>query len=172
MHIIADTHLHSSFSNDSDTPMEAMIQQGIKKGLRIMCFTEHQDEDFPDTPGYPALPNNLVETDSYLYDILRFREKYQDQITLLFGIELGLQPHVADFNTNYAKSYPFDFIIGSSHVCQGMNPYYPLFFADKTDETAYRLYFESILQNLLVFDDFDVYGHLDYIVRYGKNPNQ
>ena len=43
----SDSHLHSSFSSDSDTPMEEMIQTAISKGLSSMCFTEHQDLDFP-----------------------------------------------------------------------------------------------------------------------------
>ncbi|MCI9013338.1 MAG: histidinol phosphate phosphatase, partial [Lachnospiraceae bacterium] len=33
MPITADYHLHSSFSGDSDTPMEEMIQKGIALGL-------------------------------------------------------------------------------------------------------------------------------------------
>ena len=43
-----DYHLHSSFSGDSEAPMEEMIQQGIRLGLSAMCFTEHIDPDFPD----------------------------------------------------------------------------------------------------------------------------
>ena len=36
----------------------------------------------------------------------------------------------------------------------------------------YLEYFESILENLSVFRDFDVYGHIDYVVRYGPNKNK
>lgn len=46
-----DFHIHSSFSGDSDAPMEQMIQEGLKKGLRTMCFTEHMDMDYPEEPG-------------------------------------------------------------------------------------------------------------------------
>ena len=31
--ILWDCHMHSSFSADSDTPMEVMIQTAIEKGL-------------------------------------------------------------------------------------------------------------------------------------------
>lgn len=34
-----------------------------------------------------------------------------------------------------------------------------------------REYFESILENIAAFDGFDVYGHIDYVVRYGPNKN-
>ena len=31
--------------------LEQMIQEGLKKGLRTMCFTEHMDMDYPEEPG-------------------------------------------------------------------------------------------------------------------------
>ena len=91
MPIIADCHLHSSFSGDSHTPMEEMVLQGIAQGLETMCFTEHQDFDYPDREG---LDGNifLLDTDPYLYDLARLKEKYAGKIRLLFGVELGLQP--------------------------------------------------------------------------------
>ncbi len=33
-------------------------------------------------------------------------------------------------------------------------------------------YFESILENFAAFDEMDVYGHIDYVVRYGPNQNR
>ena len=47
MSIFYDCHLHSSFSADSETPAEAMIQRAISIGLSGMCFTEHLDTDCP-----------------------------------------------------------------------------------------------------------------------------
>lgn len=170
MPITADLHLHSSYSGDSDTPMEDMILKGIDLGLSTMCFTEHNDFDFPEEPGEPA-DRFLLNPDPYLYDIIRYREKYADQIRILFGVELGLQPEVMRKNAILAKSYDFDFIIGSSHICHGRDPYYPAFYEGRSEEEAYREYFESILENIKKFSNFDVYGHLDYVVRYGPNKD-
>lgn len=170
MPIQADCHLHSSFSGDSDTPMEEMILQGISQGLSAMCFTEHNDYAFPDSPELPGAAF-LLNADSYLYDLARFREKYAGQIRLLFGAELGLQPAVTRENAVFAKSHEFDFIIASSHVCRGKDPYYPEFYEGRSDEAAYREYFESVLENIRKFSNFDVYGHLDYVVRYGKTKD-
>ncbi len=170
MAITADFHLHSSFSGDSDTPMEEMILKGIELGLSEMCFTEHNDFDYPvterDTEGFFEL-----NPDAYLYDFLKLREKYADRIHLLFGVELGLQPHLSRRNAAFAKAHEYDFIIGSSHLCHGKDPYYPAFYEGRTQEEAYREYFESILENLKVFSNFDVYGHLDYVVRYGPKKD-
>ena len=171
MPITADCHLHSSHSGDSDTPMEEMILQGIKQGLDTMCFTEHHDIDYPNSPDGPG-DIFLLNTDSYLYDLVRLKEKYEGRIRLLFGVELGLQPEAFRPISVYAKSYEFDFIIGSSHICHGRDPYYTAFYEGRSEEAAYREYFESILENAKRFSCFDVYGHLDYVVRYGPNMDR
>lgn len=172
MPITADFHLHSSHSGDSDTPMEEMILQGISKGLTEMCFTEHNDFDAPDTPDGTPGSIFLLNTDSYHSDILRYQEKYADKIKILFGAELGLQAHLMEQDAVFAKSCDFDFIIGSSHFCSGKDPFYPPFFEGRSEEEAYMEYFLSILNNLKTHSDFDVYGHLDYVVRYGPNRDR
>lgn len=171
MPITSDCHLHSSHSGDSDTPMEEMVLQGISQGLTTMCFTEHNDFGYPDSPEMSG-DMFLLNTDSYLYDLARLKEKYADKIRLLFGVELGLQTEVMRQNAIFSKSHEFDFIIGSSHVCHGQDPYYPDFFQGRSEEEAYREYFESILENIKKFSNFDVYGHLDYVVRYGPNKDR
>lgn len=171
MAIRADYHLHSDFSGDSREPMENMILKGIESGLTHMCFTEHMDMDFPPSEEITS-ETFLVNTDSYLYDLLKYKEKYADKINILFGIELGLQPHLKRELAVYAKSYDFDFIIGSSHVCNKKDPYLPSFYENRCEEEAYREYFISILDNIKSFSNFDVYGHLDYVVRYGATKDQ
>ncbi|MCM1267387.1 MAG: histidinol-phosphatase HisJ family protein [Bacteroidales bacterium] len=166
MPITADFHLHTSFSGDSDTPMEEMILRGIELGLTEMCFTEHNDFDFPVSDAEPADFWEL-NPDAYLYDFLKLREKYADRISLLYGVELGLQPHLSKKNAAFAKEHDYDFIIGSSHICHGRDPYYFSFYEGRSQEEAYLEYFESILENLKSYSNFDVYGHLDYVVRYG-----
>lgn len=170
MPISADYHLHSSFSGDSDTPIEEMVLQGIRLGLAQMCFTEHQDFDYPVSKETPAGYFDL-NPDSYLYDFLKMKEKYADKVKLCFGVELGLQPYLAKKNAAFAKAHDYDFIIGSSHLCNGKDPYYPAFYEGRSQYEAYREYFTSILENLKVFSNFDVYGHLDYVVRYGPDKD-
>lgn len=171
MTITADYHLHTHNSGDSTAPMEDMIKKGISLGLTTMCFTEHMDMDYvygkPEEAGMFEL-----NTDSYLYELATLKEKYENQIQILFGVELGIQPHLQKELNRYSRSYPFDFIIASSHICHGRDPYYPSFYEGRSDEEAYREYFSSILENLDVFSNFDVYGHLDYVVRYGASRDK
>ena len=51
-------------------------------------------------------------------------------------------------------------------------PYYPAYYKGRSERQAYLEYFASILENVAAFDAFDVYGHIDYVVRYGPNKNR
>lgn len=164
-----DCHMHSSFSADSQTSMEDMILGAISRGLEGICFTEHLDPDYPPTPDNQIFH---LELDSYRDRLTSLKEKYRSRITVNFGIEYGLQPHLTeDFNSRLSQ-YPFDFVIGSSHVVHGYDPYYGQFFEGRSETDCYREYFESILENLKFFSGIDVYGHIDYIVRYGPGKNR
>lgn len=171
MAVTADYHLHSSHSGDSDAPMETMIQSAVSRGLTHICFTEHMDLAYPVSPETPA-GYFEVDTDSYLTQLIRLREKYAPQIRVAFGVELGLQSGIAGQIEAYAGSHAFDFIIGSSHAVNGKDPYYPSFYEGRRKEDAYREYFQSIIDNVEAFSDYDVYGHLDYVVRYGPGKDR
>lgn len=161
-----DQHMHCNFSGDSDALPEDMIKAGIAHGLSGICFTDHLDYDYPEEPNI-----FLLDFDNYFKALSDLREKYADKISVNIGIELGLQPQAAGQNLAVAVKYPFDFIIGSSHVVNHMDPYYPEFFAERNEDEAYMEYFESVLENINSCVDFDVYGHIDYVVRYGPNKN-
>ncbi len=171
MPVTADCHLHSSFSADSTAPMEDMVKAGIERGLTTMCFTEHNDFCMPTLPDFPP-EKWVLNTDSYLYELLKLKEKYADRIRILFGVEIGFQECCVREDAVYAKSHEFDFIIGSTHIVRGMDPYYPEFFEGRDDEEAFHEYFEDELKNIKKHSNFDVYGHLDYIVRYGKSVSK
>ena len=157
----ADYHVHTSFSFDSDSDPEKMIEAAIRKQLKTICITEHQDIDFAE-PGWE------IDFENYFPNLRELQDKYQDKIEVLIGIEIGLQMHLKEQNESLLAKHPFDFVIGSIHMFDGYDPYYPGYFENKTDEEGYRRAFEITLENIRNTSDFDVLGHLDYIVRYGK----
>ena len=164
--ILGDYHLHSTHSEDGEATMDEQIEAGIRAGLKYMCFTEHMDMDWPIDDGF------LLDTDKYLEDYKRCRDKYADRIEVFFGVEYGFQSHLTGHNREYANAYPFDFIIGSQHLCFGQDVYYPEYFEGMSEKEAYRRYFECTLESVCLFDEYDVMGHIDYVVRYGPNRNR
>ena len=157
--ITADLHVHTSFSTDSEESLDNAVSAAIAAGLKTLCITEHMDMDYP-------TGEFQLDTSAYRQALFSIKERYSDRIELLFGVELGLMDYLAPRLYEYAKAYDFDFIIGSSHLVDGIDPYYPGYFDKLGDKEGIRRYLQSILDNIAAFDDFDVYGHLDYVVRY------
>ncbi len=163
-----DTHMHSHFSGDSDALPSEMISSAINKGLEGICFTDHIDFDYVE----PDKDLFTFDPDEYYMELLPLKRSFESRLKINIGVELGLQPHIAAQNDDFVSSYPFDFVIGSSHMVHGMDPYYPPYFKERTNDEGIREYFESILENIKAYENFDVYGHLDYIVRYSPLKNE
>lgn len=164
--MLSDCHVHTSFSGDSDTPPEVQIERAIELGLKYICFTDHHDHDVVSDICFE------LDIDSYFEKMTALREKYRDSIDIGIGIELGLQVHLADYLTNLVKKYPFDYVIGSVHFIDGLDPYYPKYFFGRSEREAYERYFSAVLENISSMSCYDSLGHLDYIVRYGPNKNR
>ena len=160
-----DTHMHCIFSGDSTADPEKMILAAIEKKLDGICFTDHIDYDYPGPTPFGFDP------DEYFKVLQPLAAAYRDKISVHIGVELGLQPHLKERYDTFLASGSFDQVIASSHVVHGFDPYYADFYQGKTEDEAYLEYFESILENIAVFENFDVYGHIDYVVRYGPNKN-
>lgn len=167
--IFPDYHLHSSFSSDSEADISDIIDSAKAKGLSSLCITDHYDMDFPVFPDDPLMTFEL-DTDAYYSCMSKVRDSVAPDFDLRIGVELGVMPHIADKLNAYADAHPeLDFIIASSHLVDGFDPYRPEYFDGKTDKEAYYRYFETILESVNAFQHFNVYGHIDYILRYGKS---
>ncbi|MEG7531462.1 MAG: histidinol-phosphatase HisJ family protein [Hungatella sp.] len=164
--MFSDVHMHTEFSGDSHTPTATQIEQAISLGMKEICITEHHDYDVHSETDF------ILDLDSYLPAMKKLQAIYADRIRVNIGIELGLQLHIKSYLDHLILQYPFDFIIGSCHFIDGIDPFYPSFFEGRTEQETYEHFFDVTLQRIRQMDCFDVLGHLDYIVRYGPNQNR
>ena len=118
--ILADCHVHSCFSSDADTPVEQMIEAAIAQGRKYFYLTDHHDFDYP--IGEDGRDFQLPRED-YTLRLEQLRDAYKDKIELRIGVEMGLMAHIADKINDYVSGYHFDFVIGSSHLVRGQDPY-------------------------------------------------
>ena len=165
MPITADYHIHSHHSGDSTAPMEEMIKSALEKGLAEICFTEHLDLDYPDCPDLEPGAFDL-DVKTYTNDLTSLSDKYKEKIAIKFGIEIGMQTQISHENLEFSKCDDFDFIIASQHIVDHRDPFYPGFWDPDTVENIMKRYFDLTLENIKLFSNFDVLGHLDYISRY------
>ncbi len=166
--ILADFHTHTNFSTDSDSTPESMIEHAISLGLTTYCITDHMDYRYP----HGREGSFTFSPADYISCLQELKERYSNQIELLLGIELGLRnepeqkKEVRKYYDSLLSSYPFDFVIGSTHVLQNIDPYHKEFWTAKTTKDGILAYFQSIAHNTEFYRGFQIYGHLDYIVRY------
>lgn len=157
----ADYHLHTDASSDSEAPMELMIKRAIALGLDEIALTDHVD--FDDRYTY-------TDYNEYIPRFNELKEKYKNDISIILGVEIGLDNKVKEKINEFAVSFPFDFIIGSSHSVMKYDLYFDreeYFSLFKNKKEAYTRYFEEMTENIKTCRTFNVYGHVDFINRYG-----
>ena len=166
--MISDYHVHTYFSSDCEVSPREHISKAIACGMSEICFTDHMDYDYPLENGKEMF---RLDVDAYFNELRALKEEFSDKIHIKIGIELGLNPSIEPDNRALVHKYPFDFVIGSSHMVDGMDPYYPKFWDGRDSSNAIHDYYKAILRNVTTYDDYDVYGHLDYIRRYIKDKD-
>lgn len=171
--IYYDSHIHTAFSTDSDTPMEQMVQQGIQNGLRGITFTDHMDFHFPSGCQWntkKTCPPFTFDLDSYVRQINVLQESYKNDIRIYCGVEIGLKEDAVDDNVKLSRDERLDYCIGSIHLVDDMDPYDAKFWEAFDEKEAFTRYFEATLEGLKPDDiHLDTLGHLDYIVRYSPS---
>lgn len=159
--IYSDYHVHTKFSSDSTAEMADMINKAVKLGLKEIMFTDHMDIDFPDR----NMPFCLYYPE-YSEAINLYKVLYLNKIDVLAGVEMGLQKHIVREADMFTQYNPFDFVIGSTHVIDGVDVSQKEFFDGLSKKEAYTKYFESVLENAMLHNCYNVYGHLDYVNRH------
>ena len=156
-----DMHIHTHYSKDADSnaTFEAYIKKAHSMGLESLTFTDHHDID----PAHPLF-KIPIDFDAYYQDFLK--AKKNTTLPIYFGVEVGYQSHVKEDLKTFLKSYPFEHVILSIHYIEKKDLFTQEFFKGKTKKQAYQIYFEACLEAVTEIDDFDTFGHLDYIPRY------
>ncbi|MBE7004729.1 MAG: histidinol-phosphatase HisJ family protein [Ruminococcaceae bacterium] len=171
----ADFHVHSDFSFDSSTPMEAQIERAIELGVDELCFTEHVDygvmRDWDD-PGPFRIrngePYRNVDYPRYFAALAEMKRRYAGKITLRQGLELGVQRHTIGQNNALFETYrgELDFTLLSVHQVDNMEFYPPEYMEGRTQDEYNLGYFEELLAVARDFDHYCVLAHLDVMRRY------
>lgn len=162
----ADYHLHTEHSMDCRMPLAQLCEAAIAAGLQEICITDHTEFGHPD-------PRSDIPPDPerWLADIEGARAAYP-QLVIRAGIEIGDNPRCRDRIKAWHFALPLDFRLLSLHLIDNEDPYFPEFFADKTQDAFYRRYVESKLESVLAWtpDSFDAVAHLGYCAKFAPYP--
>ena len=157
--MIFDSHMHTKFSADSDMSALEAIDRARNLNLGVV-FTEHFDFGVS------------VDGKNFDFDPTAYMTEYANLrgSNCRLGVEIGLRQVAREVNAEFLSRADFDFVIGSIHLVDDLDIYYPEFYADKDKPTAYRKYFAQMAAEVEVAD-FDALGHIDYICRAAPYDN-
>ena len=171
--MLCDYHVHTIYSDDSVFEMEEVVKDGIKRGIKELCFTDHvdygikRDVDDPLGPVYlNGQPITNVDYPKYYKEYLYVKEKYKDQITLKLGLESGIQVHTIPQYEALFKAYPFDFIILSIHQVDDLEFWTGDYQKGRTEEEYYTRYYQELYDVVKNYKNYSVLGHMDLMKRY------
>lgn len=162
--IKSDFHVHTLFSDGSDTP-ETIVKAAIKLGLGEIGFSDHAFVSFDDC--------RIEKEDRkrYIDEIARLKEKYAGSIGVLCGIEMDY------FSEDDVSDY--DYVIGSVHYLKVNGKIYGVDHspemtrlcideAFKGDTAAFaEAYYEQV-SKIRETTGADIVGHFDVITKFEK----
>ena len=169
---LLDHHMHSEFSDDSEQDMEILVKNAISGNKKFITFTEHSD-----------IINHYIEGDlkdrfccdnlGYDNKITTLQKKYPE-ITLLRGTEIGFEETIISEVQKFIDTHKFDITILSIHSLHGgkdmayeIRTHGKWLYSDT--ETLLKEYFLANLKAVQTINDFQILGHLDYLLRYIEN---
>lgn len=157
---LADYHVHTCYSDDSECRMEDMTARAIELELDEIAFTEHVD--------YGVKTDLNCNYSAYFEELTRLQTKYAGQLKIRAGIEFGVQLETVEQFQRDFQAYPFDFVILSNHQIGNKEFWNYAYQAGKAQEEYQRKYYQAIYDVMRAFKDYSVLGHLDMIKRYDK----
>jgi len=157
--MLFDSHSHTEISADSEMTARAALAAAERAGVGLV-FTEHLDWDFPGEDSFVFVPQAYWEQ----YHSLR-----SDHLRL--GVEIGLEAGTEARSAAFVEQAPFDLVIGSIHLLNHQDLYYPETFAGCEQREVYAQYFTVMAEQVRRCDFINVLGHIDYICRYAPYDN-
>ena len=159
-----DYHMHTTLSDGHNTH-EEMVLSAIEKGFDEIGFSDHFCIRQPCT--WAVGTEGIAQ---FGEKILEVKEKYGNQISILFGIEVDYFNDSVKVIREVLKQYPFDYVIGSIHFLDDWNydgdkSRYPEF----KNDFLYEWYFHE-LQKAASSGLFDIIGHPDLIKKFNIWP--
>ena len=160
--MLSNFHTHSTFCDGNDM-LEDIVISAIESGFSALGFSGHAYTHFD-------LSYCMKDTDAYISEVGRLKEKYRNDIDIFLGLE--------EDSYSPVLREKLDYIIGSSHYLSINGKYMAIDSGLEGFESAYREYGGNIVK---MAEDYygafceyilrrkpDIVGHFDLITKYDE----
>ncbi len=184
--MLADYHVHTEFSDDSQELMEEQVKKAISLGLDELCFTDHVDygikKDWSEgnieyrggdgmgTPADELEPLANVDYPAYFAKFRRLRDEFSREINLRCGLEFGVQVGtVLRYEELFARyEQELDFVLLSIHQVENKEFWNQAFQQGRTQKEYNERYYQEMYDVIKAFKHYSVLAHVNLISRYDK----
>lgn len=159
-----DGHIHTPYCpHGSKDSLENYIENAVKAGYSALTFTEHAPLPASFTDPAPAGDSSMdfKDLENYLADLNQLQKKYQNDLTILKGLEVdyieGYEKEITSFLETYGPE--LDDSILSVHFLKGGRAWYcidysPDMFKEAAGdfgsvEALYHSYYETLSQSVI-----------------------
>ncbi len=156
--MLFDLHNHCQYSCDSHMNLEAALAAVRQLGIGI-AVTEHWDYDYPTNPT------------AFTFDLADYARSFAplqaaEPERFLFGLEIGMQPHIALEDDRVAASCPFDVVLGAVHCVGRRDLYEPSCYWGRSRQSIIDEFLREAAECVANHQGFDSLAHIDYMCRY------
>lgn len=174
--MLADFHVHSSFSDDSAYEAADVAQDAFDLGLEAICFTDHVDygvkPDAGQTPWRydPDLGKGVTNVDyaRYFPAIASLQAQWASRLSIGCGLEFGVQRHTVGSFEQVLERWgdSLDFVLLSIHQVGDQEFWNGDFQKGRTQAQIHQAYYDEMLAVVNAFSGWDSLAHMDLIRRY------
>ena len=157
--LLADFHMHTEASEDSDAPVRSMCDAAVKCGVDIIAVTDHVEMTDFFKNGY-----DIAAEESWAY-AAEVQAPYAGKLRIAKGIELGQPLYDPALAQKVLEAHPYDFILGSLHKRGDEVDYYFYDYTGKDVGEVMDLYFDAVY-DMVAWGGFHSLAHLTYPFRY------
>jgi histidinol-phosphatase (PHP family) len=159
-----DLHTHNERCGHAIGTIEDYVKQAIEYGLNYIGISDHSPYFYSEEDQlYPTIAMAKSEFVPYINEVLRLKEKYEDKIHVLLGMESDFYPeHIGIYRDQYLL-HPFDYIIGSVHYVQDLNIFKRGRWEGLTSQQQIKVKedYYDLIQQSAKSGMFQILGHID-----------
>ena len=162
-------HTHTKRCNHAQGEDREYVEAAIKAGIKVLGFSDHCPQFFPDTDYYSNFRMRPEEFEGYVNSIRALKKEYKDDIELLLGLETEYYPKTFKKFMEFVKPYKLDYMILGQHFV-GNEYDRDSFYAPRKnlDETLLERYVEQVCEGIYT-GVFTYIAHSD-ILYYEGDP--
>ncbi|WP_240415431.1 histidinol-phosphatase [Paenibacillus periandrae] len=164
-----DLHTHHHRCGHAIGTIEDYVKQAIEYGLQYIGISDHSPYFYSEEDHlYPKLAMAKSELVPYVEEVLRLKEKYEDKIHVLLGMESDFfNDHIEVYREQYLL-HPFDYIIGSVHDVQNIDIFKKDRWNGLTAQEQFKVKKEyyDLIQKSAKSGMFQILGHIDAMKAY------